>query len=68
MKRGFIFVFIIIALSASGGDAISGEPSIDDLAIGLNENMEVSFSVINCCTGELEEALRSGVPRPLPSG
>lgn len=62
MKRSFTFVFIVIALSAFGGDAISGEPSIDDLAIALNENMEVSFSIINCCTGELEEALRSGVP------
>jgi hypothetical protein len=62
MKRSFTFVFIVIVFSASGGDAISTEPSIDDLAIQLNENMQVSFSVINCCTGELEEALKSGVP------
>lgn len=62
MRRSFIFVFIVIALSASGGVAISGKPSIDDLAIELNGNMEVSFSVTNCCTGELEEALKSGVP------
>lgn len=62
MKRSFIFVFVIIALSASRGFAISKGPSIDDLAIQLNGNMEVSFSVINCCTGELEEAIKSGVP------
>jgi hypothetical protein len=62
MKRIFIFAIIIVASLASTEVAISTEASIEDVTIELNGQMEVSFSVTNCCTGKLEEAIRSGVP------
>ena len=62
MKRSFIFGVIIIASLVSREGAISKEASIEGLIIGLNGQMEVSFSVINCSTEKLEEAIRSGVP------
>jgi hypothetical protein len=62
MKRIFLFGIIIIAFFVSSEVAISKEASIEDLTIELNGEMEVNFSVINCCTEKLEEAIRSGVP------
>jgi hypothetical protein len=62
MKRIFLFGIIIIASFISSKVAISKEASIENLTIELNGEMEVSFSVINCCTEKLEEAIRSGVP------
>jgi len=62
MKRIFLFGILIIASFASSEVAMSKEASIEDLTIELNGEMEVSFSVINCCTEKLEEAIRSGVP------
>ncbi len=62
MKWNFIFAVIIIASFISSEVAISKEASIEDLTIELNEQMDVSFSVINCCSEKLEEAIQSGVP------
>jgi hypothetical protein len=66
MKRSFILAVIITIVSLFFGEiAISQEASIEDLTVGLNGEMEVSFSVINCCTEKMEEAIQSGVPTTL---
>ena len=63
MKRSFSFALIIILASLFSAEiATSKEASIEDLIVALNGHMEVSFSVINCCTEKMEEAIRSGVP------
>ncbi len=62
MKRSFILAVIIIASLFSAEIATSQEASIEDLIVALNGQMEVSFSVTNCCTEKMEEAIRSGVP------
>ena len=65
MKRSFILAAIIIASLFCGEIAISQEASIEGLTVALNGQMEVSFSVINCCTEKMEEAIQSGVPTTL---
>ncbi|UCD71940.1 MAG: DUF4390 domain-containing protein [Syntrophobacterales bacterium] len=62
MKRSLIFAVTIISSLIFSEVAISKEASIEGLTIELNGQMQVSFSVINCCTEKLEEAIRSGVP------
>lgn len=62
MRRGFIFTVLTLVFLLGSAVAIPKEASIENLAIALNEQMEVSFSVTNCCTEKLEEAIRSGVP------
>jgi len=62
MKRNGIVAVIAITFLCSTGIALSKEASIEGLTIELNGHMEVSFTVINCCTEKLEEAIRSGVP------
>ena len=65
MKRSFILIVITVASLFSGGIAISQEASIEGLTVALNGQMEVSFSLINCCTEKMEEAIQSGVPTTL---
>ena len=65
MKRTFLLATIITASLFSGKIAISQEASIEGLTVALNGQMEVSFSVINCCTEKMEEAIQSGVPTTL---
>jgi len=62
MKRSLILVVTIVGSFLFSDVAISKEASIEGLIIELNGQMEVSFSVTNCCTGKLEEAIQSGVP------
>jgi hypothetical protein len=65
MKRIFILTVITAAFLFSGQVAFSQDASIEDLTVALNGHMEVSFSVMNCCTDKMEEAIKSGVPTTL---
>jgi len=65
MKRSFILAVMAVASLLPGEAAISQEPSIEDLTVALNGQMEVSFSVTNCCPEKMEEAIQSGVPTTL---
>lgn len=62
MKGSLFIVVTIVGFFLFSDVAIAKEASIEGLIIELNGQMEVSFSVTNCCTGKLEEAIRSGVP------
>lgn len=62
MKRNVIVPAIAITFLCFTGLVHSEEASIEGLTIELNGDMVVSFTVLNCCTEKLEEAIRSGVP------
>jgi len=60
-KRRLLFILLSLMLLSSSS-VYSEEAGIDGVAITREGNLQVSFNVTNVFTGDVEEAVASGIP------